>query len=82
MRKQRWASKIFKRKVPTFNMELQESNNLEVFRKRIEVLVGARIKGGDAKKSAEIQDSIRRKVGRWNGAKEIIKWRDLKAASF
>jgi len=63
-------------------MKAQEANNLEVFRKRMEVLVGARLKERDAKKAAEIQDSIRKKISKWNGAKEIRKWRDSRVASF
>jgi len=63
-------------------MKAQKVNNLEIFRNRMEVLVGARLKERDAKKAAEIQDSIRKKIGKWNGAKETRKWRDLRAASF
>ena len=55
----------------------KQMDNLEIFRKRVEILSGARLREVDNINSAvQIQDSIRAKTGKWNGAREIRKWRD------
>lgn len=52
-------------------------DDLDLFRKRIEILSGARLRETDRINSAiRIQDDIRAKAGKWNGAREIRKWRD------
>ncbi len=54
-------------------------DDLEVFRKRAEILSGAKLMETDRISSAiKIQDSIRFKAGKWNGSKEIRKWREAR----
>ncbi len=61
------------------NMEVitkKQNNNLDIYQKRIEILVGARFKETDKISSAvEIQNRLRKKIGHWQGAEEIKKWR-------
>ena len=55
----------------------KQMDNLEIFRKRVEILSGARLRETENINSAvRIQDSIRAKTGKWNCAREIRKWRD------
>ena len=57
----------------------KQMDNLELFRKRIEILSEARLREIDGITSAiKVQDSIRAKVSKWNGAREIKKWRDAR----
>ncbi|MBI4981455.1 hypothetical protein HZC30_07945 [Candidatus Woesearchaeota archaeon] len=54
----------------------KQINNLDIYQKRIEILVGARFKETDKISSAlEVQDRLRKKIGHWHGAEEIKKWR-------
>ena len=55
----------------------KQIDDLEFFRKRMEILSGAKLREKDRIISAiEIQDCIRAKAGKWYGAKEIRKWRE------
>ena len=54
-------------------------DDLELFKKRVEILSGAKLRETDRINSAiEIQDTIRAKIGKWNGVKEVRKWRDTR----
>ena len=54
-------------------------DNLEIFQKRIEIIIGARLRGDDRiKKAVSMQDKIRLKTKSWNGTEEIRKWREKK----
>ncbi|MBS3113647.1 hypothetical protein J4448_00965 [Candidatus Woesearchaeota archaeon] len=51
-------------------------DDLELFKKRVEILLGESLKETDRMDdSVKIQDSIRRKAGKWQGSKEIKRWR-------
>ena len=51
--------------------------NLEIFQKRMEIIVGARLRLDDrVKRAVAIQDKIRSKVKSWSGSEEIRKWRE------
>ena len=55
------------------------TDNLELFQKRIEIISGAKLRDTDRISNAiNIQDSIRAKIGKWNGSLEIRKWRELR----
>ena len=55
----------------------KQIGNLELFQKRMEIIVGARLRLDDrVKKAVYLQDKIRQKTKHWNGAKEIRKWRE------
>ena len=57
----------------------KQMDDLELFRKRIEILSGAKLREIDSISSAiKVQDSIRAKVGKWNGTREIRKWRNAR----
>ena len=57
----------------------KQIGNLELFQKRMEIIVGARLRSVDKiKKAVGIQDRIRQKIRHWNGAEEIRKWREKK----
>lgn len=58
-------------------VETEEQNdNLDLYRRRIEILSGAKLREkGRINSAVRTQDSIRAKIGKWNGAKEIGKWR-------
>ena len=60
--------------------EIQKQfDDLELFRKRVEILEGAKLREKDRISSAiGLQDSIRAKSGKWSGAKEIRKWREAR----
>ncbi|MBI2108326.1 hypothetical protein HYU10_00175 [Candidatus Woesearchaeota archaeon] len=60
--------------------EIQKKmDDLEVFRKRTEILTGAKLREVEKINSAiAVQDSIRSKTGRWGGSKEIRKWREAR----
>ena len=54
-------------------------DDLEVFRNRTEILAGAKLRETDRISAAvKTQDSIRSKAGKWNGSKEIRKWREAR----
>ncbi len=51
-------------------------NELNSYQKRVEILVGARLKDIKMISSAiAVQNKLRKKSGRWSGAEEIKKWR-------
>ncbi len=51
-------------------------NQLNIYLKRIEILIGARFRDQEAISSAaEAQDRLRKKIGKWHGGEEIKKWR-------
>ena len=53
-----------------------KSSELETYKKRVELLVGARYKKSEKISSAaNSQDQIRKKVGKWEGSEVIAKWR-------
>ena len=55
----------------------KQTGNLELFQKRMEIIVGAKLRLDDrVKKAVNLQDKIRQKTEHWNGAKEIRKWRE------
>ena len=57
----------------------KQVDELELFRKRIEILSGAKLRETDSINSAiQVQDAIRTKIGKWNGAREIRKWREAR----
>lgn len=54
----------------------KELETLELIKRRLELLVGAKLRETKKMKEAiKIQDAIRSKVGKWEGSKEIKKWR-------
>ncbi len=53
-----------------------EQDNLNIYKRRIEIMVGARLRENAAvNKAIEIQDRLREKIGKWQGSEEIKKWR-------
>ena len=57
----------------------KQIDNLELLQKRMEIIVGARLRSVDKiKKAVYLQDRIRQKTQHWNGAEEIRKWREKK----
>ena len=51
--------------------------NLELFQKRMEIIVGARLRINDImEKAVAVQDKTRSKVKFWSGSEEIRKWRE------
>ena len=58
----------------------QQTNGLNIFQKRLELMIGARFREESRVKDAvKVQDSIRSKIGFWNGSKEIRRWREKRA---
>ena len=54
----------------------KQTSELVTYKKRIEILIGARLRETDRISSAiGIQDRIRKKTKYWQGAEEIRKWR-------
>jgi len=54
----------------------KQINDLNIYQKRIEILIGAKFKEKDRITSAvNFQDTLRKKIGHWHGAEEIKKWR-------
>lgn len=52
-------------------------DDLELFKRRIEIMEGAKLRETDRIDAAiKLQDSIRAKVGKWDGSREIRKWRE------
>ena len=62
--------------------QIQEyKENLEIFQKRIELLIGNRLRLNDKIKNAvAVQDAARSKIKGWDGTKEIRKWRERRAS--
>ena len=56
-----------------------QMDNLHLFRKRMEILSGAKLRETDRMNSAiKMQDEIRSKIGLWRGSEEIRKWREAR----
>ena len=54
-------------------------DDLELYRRRMEILSGAALRETDRIISAvQVQDSLRAKIGKWGGSKEIRKWREAR----
>jgi hypothetical protein len=54
-----------------------EVDKINVIEKRLEVIMGARLRDRNRIENAiSIQDRLRKKSKGWNGAKEIRKWRE------
>lgn len=59
--------------------EADKYDDLDFFKKRIEILTGAQLREVDRVNTAiTIQDNIRKKINNWNGVKEIRKWREAR----
>ena len=57
----------------------KQMDDLNLFQKRMEILAGAKLREIDRINSAiKIQDLVRSKSGKWNGSKEIRKWREAR----
>ncbi|HLC91034.1 MAG TPA: hypothetical protein VJI15_04655 [Candidatus Nanoarchaeia archaeon] len=57
-------------------MEALQKNRESVTERKLQLLTGARLHDlSQIVKAASVQDNIRRKVGKWQGAKEIQRWR-------
>lgn len=57
-------------------------NESDLFKTRMDILSGAKLKETDRMKSAiKIQDALRSKIGAWQGSKEIRKWRSKETKS-
>ena len=55
-------------------------NGLNIFQKRLELMIGARFREESSiKEAVKVQDSIRSKAGFWDGSKEIRIWRERRA---
>ena len=62
-------------------MAIQERqiDSLNLSEKRMLILVGAKLRETNRIDSAiKIQDFIRSKIGKWQGSKEIKKWREAR----
>jgi len=58
-------------------IEVEQLDDLNLFQRRIEILAGAKLREKDRIKAAvELQNKIRKKIGKWQGSKEIRKWRE------
>lgn len=56
--------------------EIKQFGNLDVARKRIEIIVAARLrKENKIREAVKTQDELSKKSGSWSGEKEIRKWR-------
>ena len=55
-------------------------NGLNIFQKRLELMIGARFREESSTKEAvKMQDLVRSKAGFWDGSKEIRLWREKRA---
>jgi hypothetical protein len=55
-------------------------NGLNIFQKRLELMIGARFREESSiKEAVKAQDLVRSKAGFWDGSKEIRIWRERKA---
>lgn len=60
---------------------VQQINGLNIFQKRLELMVGARFREESKIKDAiKAQDLIRSKIRFWDGSKEIRRWREKRAS--
>jgi hypothetical protein len=60
-------------------MGVERINKINMMEKRLEVIVGARLRDRTRIENAiSTQDRLRKKSKGWNGAKEIRKWRDAR----
>jgi hypothetical protein len=58
-------------------MGVGRTDEMPVLEKRLEAIIGARLRDRSRiEKAISIQDRLRKKSKGWNGAKEIRKWRD------
>jgi hypothetical protein len=58
-------------------MGIERIDKINVMEKRLEVIVGARLRDRNRIENAiSTQDRLRKKSKGWNGAKEIRRWRD------
>jgi hypothetical protein len=58
-------------------MGIERIDKINVMEKRLEILVGARLRDRNRIENAiSTQDRLRKKSKGWNGAKEIRRWRD------
>jgi hypothetical protein len=54
-------------------------DTLGIIEKRLEILIGARLRDKTRIKNAiSVQDKLRRKSKAWSGTEEIRKWRNLR----
>lgn len=54
----------------------KEAEKLSLYKRRMELLVGARVRDkSDISSAVKIQDKLRKKIGSWQGSEEIKKWR-------
>jgi len=52
-------------------------DNIESLHKKLEILLDGRLRRrASIKKAIGVQDKISNKSGSWNGAEEVIKWRE------
>lgn len=59
--------------------QIKNLGNLDVIRKRLEIIVAAKLrKENKIIEAAQVQDELSKKSGSWSGEKEIIKWRELR----
>jgi len=57
----------------------KQASELAIYKKRIEILIGARFRETDRISSAvDVQNRIRKKTKHWHGAEEIKKWRMIR----
>ncbi len=55
-------------------------NGLNIFQKRLELMIGARFREESSiKEAVKMQDLVRSKAGFWDGSKEIRIWREKRA---
>ncbi|HEY9206093.1 MAG TPA: hypothetical protein VIO58_09240 [Candidatus Methanoperedens sp.] len=55
----------------------EELDTLDIIEKRLEIMVGARVRDKDRMMHAmEVQDRLRGKSKHWKGTEEIRKWRN------
>ena len=58
-------------------LQRKKINDLDLYKKRVELLVGSRFRDtGSASHAVSVQDKLRKKIGHWQGAKEVKKWRN------
>jgi len=56
--------------------ETKQFKDLDIVRKRLGIIVAARLrKENKIREAAKIQDELSKKGGSWSGEKEISKWR-------
>ena len=71
------ASPYLKFAIFDFEPPLHGSNGTQQIKRRLEVIMDARLRERNIIENAiSIQDRLRKKSKGWNGAKEIRKWRE------